>query len=51
MLSNHESRNNRIIRIQQKTNMQFINKKIKLYNDNQIDRFDFVKNLTSFNNI
>jgi len=31
--------------------MKFINKKIKFYNDNQIDRYDFVKSLVSFNNI
>jgi hypothetical protein len=40
--NNNESN---IIRTQQKTNMQFINKKIELYNDNQIDRYNFVKSL------
>jgi len=46
---NHKSRNGRIIRTQQKTNMQFTNKKIELYNDNQIDRYNFIKSLASFN--
>jgi len=46
--NNNESR---IIRSKQKNNIQFINKKIELYNNNQIDRYSFVKSLASFNNI
>jgi hypothetical protein len=40
----------KMIRTQQKTNMQFINKKnrfIQVYNDNQIDRSNFVKSLVA----
>jgi len=40
----------RIIRCKQKNNIQFISKKIELYNNNQIDRYSFVKSLASFNN-
>ncbi|KAL4153693.1 hypothetical protein QTP88_001526 [Uroleucon formosanum] len=46
--NNNESR---IIRTQQKNNLQLINKKIQLYNDNQIDRYNFVKSLASANAI
>jgi hypothetical protein len=41
----------RIVRTKQKTNMEFINKNIELYNDDQIDRYNFVKSLIPFNNI
>jgi hypothetical protein len=46
--NNNESR---IVRTKQKTNMEFINKNIELYNDGQIDRYNFVKSLAPFNNI
>jgi len=46
--NNNESR---IIINQQKNNMLLTNKKIELYNNNQINRYNFVKSLASFNNI
>jgi hypothetical protein len=46
--NNNESR---IFRTKQKTNMESINKNIELYNDGQIDRYNFVKCLAPFNNI
>jgi len=29
--------------------MQFVNEKIELYDNNQIDKYNFVKSLSSFN--
>jgi len=45
--NNNESRT---IKTQQKTNLEFINKIIELYNNSQIDRNNIVKSLASFNN-
>jgi hypothetical protein len=41
----------RIVRTKQKTNMEFINKNIELYNDGKIDKYNFFKSLAPFNNI
>jgi hypothetical protein len=41
----------RIVRTKQKTNMEFINKNIEIYNDGQIDRYKFEKSFAPFNNI
>ena len=46
--NNNESR---VIRCLQKNKIQLINKKIELYNNNQINRYNFVKSLASYNNI
>jgi hypothetical protein len=47
-VNNNESR---IVRTKQKTNSEFINKNIELYNDGQIAIYNFVKSLALFNNI
>jgi hypothetical protein len=46
--NNSESK---IVKTKQKTNMEFISKNIELYNEGQIDRYNFVKSLAPFNNI
>jgi hypothetical protein len=46
--NNNESR---IVRTKQKTNMEFINKNIELYNNGQNYRYNFVISLAPFNNI
>jgi hypothetical protein len=40
-----------IVKTKQKTNIEFINKNIEIYNDGQIDRYKFVKSFAPFNNI